>query len=227
MNAGTINPDDLDTGNLNRDTTLEHKQGILEDIQKIHEESYQARLGLPSVARITLFSIGGVMVGGLGGMLGGWTDASLRYLAANSHRLPTSYNGWFFYHKRKTYYCTKNAMANAFKTGFKVGGFVGTMFTIEALLDKIRGQVDFVNTIMAVSLPGFAYTWHYQLSKVQAKEVIHKGGKVGLLLGLSQDAFQFFRGIDVWYLNQWFGIKPMKLSDRLRKYAGEERKGKN
>jgi hypothetical protein len=218
----TINPEDLDTTTLNAQSTAEHVQGIYEDIQKLHEDSFNARLGLPAVARITLFTLGGSIVGGMGGMLSGWTDASMKYLAANSHRLPTSYNGWFFYHKRKTYYCTKNAMGNAFRTGGKIGLFVGTIFSIEALLDKVRGQVDFVNTMMAVCLPGFTYAWYNNMAKVQARELIHKGGKIGLLLGLSQDALQYFRGIDVWYLNEWFGIKPMKLSVRLRKYAGEK-----
>lgn len=92
----TINPDDLDTTNLNAQSNAEHIQGIYDDIQKMHEESFKARLGMPSVARVTLFTLGGSIVGGIGGMLSGWTDASLKYLAANSHRLPTSYNGWFF-----------------------------------------------------------------------------------------------------------------------------------
>lgn len=218
----TINPDDLDTTNLNAQSNAEHIQGIYDDIQKIHEESFNSRLGLPAVARVTLFTLGGAIVGGLGGMLGGWTDASLKYLAANSHRLPTSYNGWFFYHKRKTYYCTKNAMGKAFRTGAKVGGFVGIMFSLEAMLDYVRGQADFANTMVATCLPGFTYAWFGKMSKVQARELIHKGGKIGLVLGLSQDALQYIRGIDVWYLNQWFGIKPMKLSERLRQYAGEK-----
>lgn len=220
----TISADDLNTSNLNAQSTEEHVQGIYDDLQRMHEESYKSRLGLPPVARITLFTLGGSLIGGMGGMLGGWTDASLKYLAANSHRLPTSYNGWFFYHKRKTYYCTKNAMGNAFKTGSKVGLFIGTLFSIEAILDKLRGQMDFANTMMAVLLPGFGYAWYNQMSRVQARELIHKGGKIGLILGLSQDALQYFRGVDVWYLNQWFGVKPMKLSDRLKAYAGEREK---
>ncbi|TID29331.1 hypothetical protein CANINC_002014 [Pichia inconspicua] len=219
----TINPDDLDTKNLNAQNNAEHVQEIYSDLRKLHEESYNARLGLPSPARIALFTIGGTAVGGLGGMLSGWTDASLKYLAANSHRLPTSYNGWFFYHKRKTYYCTKNAMGNAFKNGIKIGGFVGIIFSIEALMDKIRGQVDFVNTMTAILLPGFVYAWYNNMSRVQAKELINKGGKIGLLFGLSQDALQYFRGVDVWYLNRWFGIKPMKLSERLRQYADSKK----
>lgn len=215
----TINPDDLDNTNLNAQNTAEHVQGIYSDLQKLHEESYNARLGLPSPARITLFTLGGSIIGGLGGMLGGWTDASLKYLAANSHRLPSSYNGWFFYHKRKTYFCTKNAMGTAFRSGFKIGGFVGVIFSIEAVMDRIRGQTDFVNTMSAILLPGFAYAWHNNMSRIQAKELIHKGGKIGLIFGLTQDALQYYRGVDVWYLNQWFGIKPMKLTDRLRKLA--------
>lgn len=217
MNA--ISPEDLDTSRLNAQSTEEHKQGIYDDIQQLHAENFNARLGLPTAARITLFTLGAGLVGGLGGMLGGWTDASLKYLAANSHRLPTSYNGWFFYHKRKTYYCTKNAMSIAFKKGFKVASFVGVIFSTEAFFDYIRGQTDFVNTMMAICLPGFAYAWKSGMSKVQARDLINRGGKIGLLFGLTQDGLQFIRGIDVWYLNQWFGIKPRKLSDRLRDYA--------
>lgn len=214
----SINPEELDK-NLNAQSTAEHVQGIYDDLNKLHEESYNSRLGMPAVARITLFTLGGGFVGALGGMLGGWTEASMKYLAANSHRLPTTYNGWFFYHKRKTYYCTKNAMGNAFRNGVKIGGFVGTIFSIEAIFDEIRGEKDFVNTMMAVCLPGFGYAWYNQMSRVQARQIIHKGGKIGLMLGLAQDGLQFIRGVDVWYLNKWFGIKPVKLSQRLRNYV--------
>jgi hypothetical protein len=219
-----INPDDLDTQNLNAQVHEDQIKGIYDEIQKMYKDSYSNRLGMPAPARVTLFTIGGAFIGGLGGMLGGWTDASMKYLAANSHRLPTSYNGWFFYHKRKTYYCTKDAMGKAFRTGVKVGGFIGVMFSIEAALDWARGQTDFANTMLAVCLPGFGYAWYNQMSRVQAREVIHKGGKIGLTLGLAQDALQYIRGVDVWYLNEWFGIKPVKLSQRLRNYVEAQEK---
>jgi hypothetical protein len=98
------------------------------------------------------------------------------------------------------------------------------MFSIEAALDWARGQTDFANTMLAVCLPGFGYAWYNQMSRVQAREVIHKGGKIGLTLGLAQDALQYIRGVDVWYLNEWFGIKPVKLSQRLRNYVEAQEK---
>lgn len=217
-----IDPAQLDSSTLNSQTSEKQLDLVMQDFKDLTDSSFNDRLGLPPQVRVALFTLAGSIIGGMGGMIHGWTEASLRYLASNSHRLPTNYNGWFFYHKRKTYYCTKGAMSLAMRTGCKVGGFVGCMFAIEAGLDRARGMIDFGNTMMAVCLPGFAYAWWNNMTKVQAKDFISKGGRIGLVFGLAQDGLNFVRGADVWYLRDFLGIKPMKLSDRLRKYVGDK-----
>lgn len=212
----SISADDFDSLELNGQTNAEQQQSFLDTLQEIQDESFEDRFGLPVPARLTLFGLGAGIMGGVGGMIHGWSQASLKYLAANAHRLPKSYNGWFFYHKRKSYYCTKSAMALAFTTGIRLSSFVVGIFALEAGFDYLRdGQKDWANTAMAISLPGFGYAWAKGMNKVQAKELINKGGKLGVGFGLAQDGLQFIRGADVWYLREWFGIKPMKLKDRI------------
>ncbi|GMM32206.1 hypothetical protein DAMA08_049510 [Martiniozyma asiatica (nom. inval.)] len=215
--SNSVTSADLDELNLNTLTNAEQQADLVSTLKEIHAISYEERLSLPAPARIALFSLAASSMGAFGGMVHGWSQASLKYLAANAHRLPTSYNGWFFYHKRKTYYCTKNAMSLAFSTGARLGFWIGGIFSLEAGLDWIRGRKDFVNTTMACVLPGFGYAWFKGLGGVQAKELIHKGGKIGLILGLSQDGLNIIRGVDVWWLDEWFGVKPMPLDVRVRK----------
>ncbi|ODV84499.1 hypothetical protein CANARDRAFT_191114, partial [[Candida] arabinofermentans NRRL YB-2248] len=158
------------------------------------------RLGLPPSLRITLFSTTAGLLGGCGGMIHGYKLASLRYLASNSHRLPTSKSGWFFYHKRKNYYCLKESMITGFKTSLKLSIWVGLLFSLESSLDSIRGLKDFGNTMMATTLNGFIYAWINQMNKVQSKEYIKKGGRLGIVFGLTQDLYTYIRGGDLWYV---------------------------
>lgn len=212
----SISQEEFDALNVNGQTNAAQQQSFVDTLQEIQDAAFEDRFGLPVAARLSLFGLGAGIIGGVGGMVHGWSQASLRYLAANAHRLPKSYNGWFFYHKRKSYYCAKSAMALAFTTGMRLASFVVGIFALEAGLDWARdGQRDWANTAMAVSLPGFGYAWIKGMNRVQARELIHKGGRIGIGLGLAQDLLQFVRGADVWYLREWFGIKPMKLRDRI------------
>lgn len=212
----SITPDDFDAININAQSTAEQQQSFREALEELQDASFEERFGLPVPARLALLGMGAGIVGAFGGMVHGWSQASLKYLASNAHRLPKSYNGWFFYHKRKSYYCATSAMATAFTTGLKLGAFVIGVFGTEAALDWARnGQKDAADTAMAVCLTGFAYAWAKNMTPVQAKQLINKGGKIGLGFGLAQDGLQFVRGANVWYLNDWFGIKPMRLVDRV------------
>lgn len=184
------------------------------------KENYDERFGLPPGVRVTMMAGLAGTLGAMGGFAHGYRTSSLKYLASNSHRLPTSYNGWYYYHKRKVYYCMKEAMGLGFGTGSKLAGFVGTIFGLEALLDTVRGQKDFANTTMAVVIPGAFFVWWNNMPKIQANDFIRKGGRIGLGFGLLEDTIQWMRGVDVWYLSK-LGIKPKKLTDRIREATGE------
>lgn len=212
----SIDPRSLNTRSINQDSHETQMESLKEDAEELKRESEDQRLGLPPALRVFALASSAALIGGLAGLAHGWRTASLRYLASNSHRLPTTYNGWFFYHKRKMYYCLKQGMMLGFSTGVKLGSFVGCIFGIEAGLDKLRGVIDFGNTMMAICVPGFFYAWWHRMPAVQARDFIRKGGRIGIIFGLLQDLFQFCRGADVWYLRRLFGIKPESLTDRIR-----------
>ncbi|QPG73864.1 hypothetical protein FOA43_001179 [Brettanomyces nanus] len=213
----SLDPKGLNDRRINEDADGMQRDSFRADVKELEDDNVNERLGLPPVLRVALLGGSAGLIGGVGGLIHGWQTASLKYLASNSHRLPTTYNGWFFYHRRKMYFCLKQSMATGFKTGMRLGTFVGFMFGIEAVLDKSRGVTDFGNTMMAVCVPGFFYAWWHRMPQVQAKDIIKKGGRMGILFGLTQDLLQFIRGGDVWYLNRFFGIQPKKLRERFAK----------
>ncbi|KAG7694486.1 hypothetical protein KL933_003693 [Ogataea haglerorum] len=188
---------------------------VRDAVAELIDSSRNERLGLPAGIRVPLLVSSAALVGGLSGMVFGYREAGLRFLASNSHRLPTNRNGWFMYHKRKGYYCFAQSFVLGAKTAGKIGLFTAVMFGTEALLDEVRQLKDFGNTMAATTLTGFFYAWALGMKPVQAKNYIRKGGKYGLLLGVAQDALIFSRGGYVWYINGVLGLEPKKLHERI------------
>ncbi|VEU22098.1 DEKNAAC103060 [Brettanomyces naardenensis] len=217
----SLDPKEINDRRINEDSRKAQLDSLKADVVELEERNINERLGLPPVLRVSMLAGAAVLLGGIGGLAHGWQTASLKYLASNSHRLPTIYNGWFFYHKRKMYYCLKQAMTLGFKTGGKLGLFVGFMFGIEAALDKSRGVLDFGNTMMGVCIPGFFYAWWHRMPRVQARDFIRKGGRLGITFGLAEDFLQYARGADLWYLSR-LGVQPKRLTDRIRELIDAE-----
>lgn len=63
------------------------------------------------------------------GLVRGSRTASLRFLAENVHRPPTTVQGWYFYNKTKNYRVALGALRDGARTGFGLGtaalGWVG------------------------------------------------------------------------------------------------------
>ncbi|ODV98457.1 hypothetical protein PACTADRAFT_36558 [Pachysolen tannophilus NRRL Y-2460] len=175
------------------------------------------RFNLNPVYRVPLVMMTTGTIGGFSGLFQGYSKASLQYLAENAHRLPKSKNGWYFYHKRKNYFCLVNSFKTAITNAIKLSVLTGSIFVIEAGLDKFRNCIDFGNTMMATVLSGYIYSNYYGLANTQAKNFMKKGATLGLVLGLLQDGLQYLKGDDVWYLRVFFGIYPRELkSGKLR-----------
>ncbi|KAH8105943.1 hypothetical protein BXZ70DRAFT_872790, partial [Cristinia sonorae] len=84
------------------------------------------RLTIPS--RYYLLPGAAITVGTTIGLFRGSRTASLRFLAENAHRPPTTVQGWYFYNKTKNYRVIlgglKGAAADAFRLGITAGGWV-------------------------------------------------------------------------------------------------------
>lgn len=75
--------------------------------------------------------------------------AALRFRAENAHRLPSTANGWYLYHKSKNYRIMLAGLKEGFKMGPKVALWGGGFFVVEEAVDISRGKEDFVSTAVA------------------------------------------------------------------------------
>lgn len=91
---------------------------------------------------------------------------------------------------------------SAFRTGLKYSFNVTTFFGLEAVIDTIRGEIDFLNTLSATVLYAGAYGYVNSLSKIQIKNYLKKGAALGLSLGITQDILRYSRGSDIWYMSK-------------------------
>ncbi|ODQ77561.1 hypothetical protein BABINDRAFT_163299 [Babjeviella inositovora NRRL Y-12698] len=171
------------------------------EIDQWYARNVNQRFNLPADARLPLIAGGVSIWSGCFGFYNGLKAASLKYLAENAHRLPKKKGGWYFYHKRKNHVCYMKGMEAAFKNLARTNILVvGGLFGTEALLDKARGQIDFLNTTVAAVAAGATYGGLFKLTRVQTVNLMRQGLWLGLAGGLFQDYFIYKRSPqDVWY----------------------------
>ncbi|ORX45466.1 hypothetical protein DM01DRAFT_239652, partial [Hesseltinella vesiculosa] len=107
------------------------------------------RAGLTVKPRLVAMTGMGSLWGfGIGAFLGG-RQSGLQYLAENAHRLPTTVQGWYFYHKTKNYRVMLGGIKRGARYAFKTGGLCLVYGAIEAGMDDIRGEADVFNSVAA------------------------------------------------------------------------------
>lgn len=158
------------------------------------------RLGIAPELRIGMAATTAGLAGLVTGAHQGWTIASLRYLAENAHRMPTTKGAWYFYYKRKNYVVLKDAIVAGFRRSAKYALATGMFFGVEAFLDKQRKTIDMANTVAAAASTGLVYAAVSQLSRRQVLRSTTGFIKFGILVGLAQDFMRYAKGNTVWYL---------------------------
>jgi len=116
-----------------------------------YEEEIQApnRLSSTPRNRILLASVAAGMIGAGLGMSHGANMTGLRFRAENAHRLPTSQQGWFLYHKSKNYAVMLGGTKEARRMGSKLAVWTALFLVIEDLVDRSRRRRDALSTICA------------------------------------------------------------------------------
>lgn len=123
------------------------------------------RLSISWSPRVFLGGLGGAFVGAIIGARNGSQEAGLRFRAENSHRLPKSDKGWYFYHKTKNYQMMLYGIKGAFRTGLKLSFLVGGFFVAEEVMDRVRGRQDFLSTtITGAGVGGLHSLWRKKIS---------------------------------------------------------------
>lgn len=114
-----------------------------------YEPAGLARAGLYTKPRLLLMtSVGGFWGFSMGAFLGA-RQSGLQYLAENAHKLPTTVQGWYFYHKTKNYRMMLGGVKRGIRFAGKTGGLCLLYGSLEAALDDVRGEADVVNSVTA------------------------------------------------------------------------------
>ena len=78
---------------------------------------------------VVILPLSATLLGLTLGFIRGCRTSSLRFLAENAHRRPTTVQGWYFYNKTKNYKVLLGGMKGGAKTSLKLGsiglGWVG------------------------------------------------------------------------------------------------------
>jgi len=97
-------------------------------------EDAAIRLSIPP--RLIVVPATAFMVGCAIGMVRGGRNASLRFLAENAHRPPTTVQGWYFYKKTKNYKVMWGALKGAGREAVKVTALAGSYVGIEEAVER-------------------------------------------------------------------------------------------
>ncbi|MCJ1398592.1 hypothetical protein MMC11_001792 [Xylographa trunciseda] len=170
-------------------------------------EASASRLSVPFQIRFPAATATAFFAGSFLGVSHGSQTAGLRFRAENAHRLPTSSTGWYLYHKSKNYHMMFGAIKEGLKMGSKVGFWVGGFFAVEEAIDRARGRVDFLSTVVAgLSVAGGLSAWH-RFPLLAAAKTAKIGLLSGLVFGLTQDALGLARGRRPFYVDFILGTK--------------------
>ncbi|KAJ7283854.1 hypothetical protein C8J57DRAFT_956575, partial [Mycena rebaudengoi] len=71
--------------------------------------------------RMYTVPLGAMVLGGVIGVNRGARLASMRFLAENAHRMPTTQQGWYYYHKTKNY----RVMLGGLRGAARDSGYLG------------------------------------------------------------------------------------------------------
>ncbi|KAI8375587.1 hypothetical protein EDC96DRAFT_551419 [Choanephora cucurbitarum] len=122
------------------------------------EKPVLLRAGLDTKQRLLLMtSVGGFWGFGIGAFLGA-RHSGLQYLAENAHKLPTTVQGWYFYHKTKNYRMMLGGVKRGVRFAGKTGGLCLLYGAIESAMDDIRGEPDLLNSVAAGVTTGTVFS---------------------------------------------------------------------
>lgn len=188
----------------------EKSQQAVRDMLSYKQQDSTQRFNTKPEARMLSVIIATTSFGFLSGFYSGYKRSALRFLAENSHRMPKTVQGWYYYHKNKNYHVLSGGMATGFKYSAIMTGCGIAFFGLEAYLDHARGTIDFFNTLSAAVAAGSVYSIFYRLSRRQVINTVKRGAVAGLVLGLAQDGLRYVRGNDLWYLPRSLDHKEKK-----------------
>ena len=196
----------------------EHEQGVFNLLTGFKGE----RLGMPLAIRIPLLVTTSFGAGFLLGAARGGPRAGDRYRAENAHRLPTTKNGWYLYHKSKNYHVIVGGVTSGVKLGAVLTGWASLFMATEEVIDRARerlfakqgpdgevlaaGQRDAASTVVAAMSTAGIYSWRRGLDYFTTARTAKMTLKYSLVYGLLQDALSSLRDSRPAYMDRAIGL---------------------
>ncbi|KAI8061503.1 uncharacterized protein B0P05DRAFT_590666 [Gilbertella persicaria] len=167
---------------------------ILVNYNSNQEKPVLLRAGLATKPRLLLMtSVGGFWGFSMGAFLGA-RQSGLQYLAENAHKLPTTVQGWYFYHKTKNYRMMLGGIKRGIRFAGKTGGLCLLYGGIESALDDVRGEPDVLNSVVAGVTTGTIFSVLTRLSRGSFRYSMMFGAVFGLAAGGLSDLHRYASG---------------------------------
>ncbi|KAL7271435.1 hypothetical protein RUND412_005804 [Rhizina undulata] len=156
--------------------------------------SPHSRLGIKFPSRLVLTNLSAGVLGFTFGTISGSTKSALQFRAENSHRLPTTQKDWYFYHKAKNYRVAHGGIKQGLRSAGGLAVWVSAFVVLEDAVDRLRGRVDALGTVVsALAVAGGVAGW-YRLSYGMAVRAAKRGLLFGVGFGLAQDILRSAKG---------------------------------
>ena len=125
-----------------------------------------------------------------------------RFLAENSHRLPTSDAGWYLYHRAKNYRTVWDGAKGGVKFGFVGGGYAFFYGFIEEMWDQDvhHGKVDAIGPMVAGTATAGLFALFGRMPMRPTFRCLRAGAALGLASGVLQDLVTLGLGETPWYV---------------------------
>jgi hypothetical protein len=183
-------------------------QPLTDDIESlVPYDASNDRLSMSPSSRIIIGLMGGLFAGVAGGFLRGFNAATLRFMAENAHRKPSSQKGWYFYHRSKQQYSMVAGMKLAGRTGLVFSLLTGSFFILEDQFDRMRGgEKDVLSSVMAGTVTGGLYSVLRKERWAASGRILTAGFKGGLAVGALQDIVSLMKGRRISYVERVKGL---------------------
>ncbi|KAH6577256.1 hypothetical protein BASA50_000945 [Batrachochytrium salamandrivorans] len=159
----------------------------------------------PSLLWTVKLTLGGASAGFVSGAGLRAHTCSLQFLAENSHRLPHTVGGWFFYHRYKQLAMIKAGGIGGVRYAGRFAFLSAVFGTAEHMISKWVTETEiFVNALGAGLITAAIFTQMSGLSRQASRRGYIYGGVCGAAIGLLEDTFALLNG---------YSIKTPRLSE--------------
>ncbi|KAJ1678985.1 hypothetical protein EV182_002962 [Spiromyces aspiralis] len=164
------------------------------------QDKTYCRIHLRPADRLVVVTANAAFWGFLVGAYLGGRQSAFQYLAERAHRLPTTVQGWYYYHKWKNY----RVAIGAFKRGSYYAARISSVCIayegLEMIADYSQSEVNALSSFIAGTGTGVLASLWARLPRSSAKRAITSGALVGCAIGLTQDLAHWQQGRPPRYL---------------------------